>query len=427
MTTILSIETSCDETSIAVIKADGDFETASFEVLESITLSQIPIHVAYGGVYPTLARREHQKNLPEILKTIFERLPEVFEKSPNSLSEEKKLLLQEILIREPEMAELLIPILEQFQLIAPIKIAVTIGPGLEPALWVGLNCAKALSSAWEADLIPTNHMKGHLVSVLIKEQKQSRVVSHGSIEKPKTKDSPSTSLRTSLLTTSLKFPVLGLLVSGGHTELVFAKSWTEETKIGKTRDDAVGEAFDKVARLLGLPYPGGPMISALAESSRLASSQRPVTSRYVFPRPMLNSPDYDFSYAGLKTSVRYKIDEIKKENDGLIPENIKKEIALEFENSAIEPLLAKTKKAILEFKPMTLIVAGGVSANKYLKSEITKMAEEFPDLQILFPEKDLTGDNALMIGIAGYFAYLEGKFFSYDDTSHLKADGNLSL
>jgi N6-L-threonylcarbamoyladenine synthase len=233
----------------------------------------------------------------------------------------------------------------------------------------------------------------------------------------------------------INFPVLSLLVSGGHTELVLIKDWRKYKIIGETLDDAAGEAFDKVARMLGLPYPGGPEISKLAENAREKQKQNfsgtpqgdgPRTEQifqqkncdpekncfsFSLPRPMLYTKNFDFSFSGLKTAVLYLIRKI-----GALDEKTKMEIACEFENAVVETLVYKTKKAIEKYKIKTVIVAGGVSANKYLKKELKKMTN--PKQKLLFPEKKLSTDNSIMIGIAGYF---KGK------TSKIKAEGGLRL
>src|SRR3989344_9420334 len=257
---VLAAETSCDETGIAVVEGSArhpdtggiDFE---FKTLRAALLSQAHLHAEYGGVYPNLAKREHQKNLPLLFRG--------FEKEEVD------------------------------------AIAVTYGPGLEPALWQGITFAQDLAKKWQRPLIPINHMEAHLISSLAQE---------GRLE-------------------NIKLPVLALLVSGGHTEFVLMKEWFEYEVIGETLDDAVGECFDKVARMLGLPYPGGPEISKLAEKHRLqeeSSHKGPRISRiaempalgpdhllkdssFRLPRPMLNTKNCDVSFSGLKTAALYAL------------------------------------------------------------------------------------------------------------------------
>jgi N6-L-threonylcarbamoyladenine synthase len=289
---------------------------------------------------------------------------------------------KKILEREPE---LLAASLSYLPKIAPPKIdaiAVTMGPGLEPALWVGINFAKTLSEAWQKPLAPINHMEGHIVSAL----------SAGDV----------------------RFPALSLLVSGGHTELVLMKNWFSYKMLGATRDDAVGEAFDKTARLLGLPYPGGPEISRLAELHREAVKKPEIH----LPRPMIDSLDFDFSFAGLKTAVRYLARDL-----GEINNVIRAEVAREFEDAAVETLAAKAEKAVKKFKPRTLIVAGGVSANIHLRRSLGGMIKNFPKTKLLVPDFSLSGDNAVMVAMAAYLRIVGKK----KSPKKIAADGNLAL
>ncbi len=222
-----------------------------------------------------------------------------------------------------------------------------------------------------------------------------------------------------------------MLVSGGHTELVLIKDWPKLTnrkiykKIGQTRDDAVGEAFDKVARMLGLPYPGGPQISKLAEKERKNFVENNI--KINLPRPMIHSKNYDFSFSGLKTAVLYLIRDLKIKNPNIMKDSlIKNKIAREFEDAVIETLVSKTIRAIKEYKIKTLIVGGGVSANKYLKNIMNKSIKENKlETRTYFPNNKLTGDNALMISISGYFQYKNNKIAK--DINKVKAKGNLSL
>ncbi len=347
---ILSIETSCDETGITILNVTGSENNPVFEVLANNLYSQIKIHAQYGGVYPALAKREHIKNLPILLEKTLKKL---------KLEKSKK----------------------------PIDmIAVTSGPGLEPALWTGIVFAKELSKKWNVPVVPVNHMEGHVLSVFAK---------NGKFKIPK-----------------IKFPALSLLVSGGHTELVLVKDWMKYKKIGETCDDASGEAFDKVARMLSLPYPGGPQVSKLSALGRKIKSISEIT----LPRPMMYSKNYDFSFSGLKTSVLYLIQKI-----GSLDEKTKIEIAREFEDSVVDVLTHKTIKAIQEHKIKTLIVAGGVSANTQLKKILKKKIKENNlKIEVLFPNKKLSTDNAIMISLVGYFRRKNKK-------TNIKANGGLSF
>jgi N6-L-threonylcarbamoyladenine synthase len=362
---ILSIETSCDETGISIIDCKGGLKNPSFNVLANNLNSQIKIHAPYGGVFPALAKREHLKNLPILLEKTLK----------DSKLEKKK---------------------KPFDLVT-----VTYGPGLEPALWTGIVFAKELAEKYKVPIIPVNHMEGHMLSVFAKNK--------GLFKIPK-----------------IEFPTLSLLVSGGHTELVIAKEWMKYKIIGETLDDAAGEAFDKVARMLELPYPGGPEISKLAETERKSSSPRKDLGEEIkLPRPMMYSKNFDFSFSGLKTAVLYLIRDLKKENPNVLEnEEIKMAIAKEFEDAVVETLVHKTKKAIEKYNIKTIIVAGGVSANKYLKKEMLKITN--PKQELLFPGKDLSGDNSIMIGVVGYLKFLNNDKKGVN-LKNIKAQGGLKL
>lgn len=396
---ILAIETSCDETALALIEAKGELENPEFKILGTSLFSQIKIHEQYGGVFPMLAKREHAKNLVPLLKKLWEET-ELPKGEKIEWNEETKQEIEKILDREKELLEDFLKHIVQDERPKIDAIAVTEGPGLEPALWVGINFAKALSHLWNVPVIPVNHMAGHIYSVLA----HDKINPNGTSQE-----------------TSLKFPALALLISGGHTELVLINNWEEYKVIGATRDDAVGEAFDKVARLLGLPYPGGPQISKLAESFRASFPNARSSESFPLPRPMIDSNDYDFSFAGLKTAVLYTTKKIPD-----LTEDIKKQIACEFENAATEVLVFKTKKAIEEFLPKTLIIGGGVVANNHIRAEFSKMVKEFPELSFFIPETNMATDNAVMISIAGYIKYFSNKKEAESSLS-LRAKGNLSL
>jgi N6-L-threonylcarbamoyladenine synthase len=367
---ILGIETSCDETAVSVVKAEGGTEQPRFSVLGNALYSQVKVHEKYGGVFPALAKREHSKNLVPLFKKALSDagLLSIQEKKISAEKSGERESLKEklriILEREPELSEQFLSSMLNIQKPNIDAIAVTQGPGLEPALWVGINFAKALSALWDIPIIPTNHMEGHIYSVLATGK------------------------------SSIVFPALALLISGGHTELVLMKDWQQFQVIGQTRDDAVGEAFDKVARMMGLPYPGGPEISRLAAEQRAIGKS---TGMFKLPRPMLRSEDYDFSFSGLKTSVLYSLRRLPE-----ISNEARKEMAEEFENAVTEVLLEKTRKSLEEFGVKTLIIGGGVVANVYIKESFVKMMASYPDIGLLLPENELSTDNAVMIAIAGY-------------------------
>lgn len=401
---ILAIETSCDETAISIIEAKGDFKNPQFKIIADTIISQINLHKQYGGVFPALAQREHTKNLlPVLMETLEKAKMLTPAKNTNKISKlkfpisnEKRKKVEKILERESAMTESLLNFAKNHKIPKIDAVAVTQGPGLEPALWTGINFAKALALLWDKPFIPVNHMEGHLVVSLLK----SKVVSSKY--------------------QVIKFPALGLLLSGGHTELVLIKNWMKYKTIGQTRDDAVGEAFDKVARMLSLEYPGGPKVSKLAEE--FSKNIKRQTSNCKLPRPMLNSPDLDFSFSGLKTAVLYMIKKIPK----LTP-SIKKEIAFEFEEAVVEVLLKKTIKAIEKYKIKTLILGGGVTANDKIRKNFLNLEKEIEGLEVLIPEKQHSTDNAVMIGIAGYFRYLDGKILEPNKTGKIRADGNMRL
>ncbi len=392
---ILSIETSCDETAIAIVKATENTKETSFKILGNEVSSQIAIHTQYGGVFPMMAKREHAKNIVGVLEKALKEAKLYKEKKKTSETDDKtKRKINKILEREGELFNSFIDFMKKIEKPKVDAIAVTVGPGLEPALWVGISFAKALGTYLNIPIIPVNHMEGHIFSIYPKDKDVFVVKKDKKI-----------------------FPILSLLISGGHTELVLIKDWMKYKKIGKTRDDASGEAFDKVARMLELPYPGGPQISKLAKVEREEKNISDIS----FPRPMINSKDYDFSFSGLKTAVLYTIKKMKDENPKVLEDiKVKQKIAREFEDSVVEVLVSKTKRALKEYKAKTLIVGGGVSANDFLQE--TMRASVDKDINVHFPTKKLSGDNGLMIAIAGYFQSKSKK-----RVGGLNANGNLSL
>ncbi|MBU6427232.1 tRNA (adenosine(37)-N6)-threonylcarbamoyltransferase complex transferase subunit TsaD [Patescibacteria group bacterium] len=372
MTTILGIETSCDETALAIIEtreAAGKFEC---RVINSLVHSQAELHSAYGGVYPNLAKREHQKNLPVLLTKLME-----------------PLYGYDFLEKRPGID----------------RIAVTEGPGLEPALWTGIVFARDLAEKWKVPITPVNHMEGHIVGSLLGSD-----APYGTWQELK----------------PLPLPSVALLVSGGHTELVKIESvrgeagtyvkknlWKYEI-LGATRDDAAGEAFDKVARLLGLPYPGGPHISVLAQKAEEEGIEPPVD----LPRPMIRNGSLDFSFSGLKTAVLYAIQKAEKtraDADGRLDDDFKKGMALGFERAVTEVLESKTRAAIDQTSAKSLILGGGVSANRLIRERLARLAYSL-DIPLFLPSKHISGDNALMIALAGAMRGIEES--SGDITAH---------
>ena len=410
---ILGIETSCDETAVCIIDADGDFGFASpklhakagddfrFGVLGNSLISQAKIHAQYGGVFPNLAKREHAKNLVPILESAL-REAENLREGKTDTSADK---LNEILSREPELYEQLSVFLQNYARPEIDALAVTVGPGLEPTLWVGINFAHALSVVWNIPVVAVNHMEGHLILSMMEIQQHpnySQILENLRIEGGMHR---------------IQFPMLGLLISGGHTELVLSGQWQKYEVVGATRDDAVGEAFDKVARLLGLPYPGGPEISRLAEKARACDEVSP--HRIKLPRPMINDDNFDFSFAGLKTAVRRIV-----EANSPLTEEMKLMIAREFEDAAADVLVAKTIRAVDEYGAQTIIVGGGVSANSYIRLRLAEALEKVGSTPLLVPPPELATDNALMIALAGYFRAIRKEF---TEPAELRANGNLKL
>ena len=322
---ILAIETSCDETSVAVIQ-DGHL------LLSNIIASQIKSHMRFGGVVPEIASRHH---VEQITQCIEEAMTEA-EVTYGDLS----------------------------------AIAVTYGPGLVGALLIGVNAAKALAYAHDLPLIAVNHMAGHIYA--------NRLVQ------------------------PLVFPLLALVVSGGHTELVYMKEDGDFKIIGETRDDAAGEAYDKVGRVLGLPYPGGKRIDEMAHEGE---------DTYHFPRAMLKDANYDFSFSGLKSSFINLVHNADQKGDQLDPENL----AASFQASVVEVLVSKTLRAAKELDVKQLVMAGGVAANKGLRNALAKaVKEELTDVELLVPPLALCGDNAAMIGAAAYVKFNRQEFSGYD-------------
>lgn len=412
---ILGIETSCDETAVSLIDADGDFGVAStelkakagtdfkFRILGDALLSQTLTHEKFGGVVPNLAKREHGKNLVPMLAKCLNEAKMLHPGTTEFDAHEMK----EMLVREPELFAQLSEFLQKYKKPEIDCIAVTVGPGLEPALWVGINFARALCKAWSAGrripVVAVNHMEGHIAMSAMNcdlEAKTGRLA-------------------------EFEFPALALLISGGHTELVLCREppspiasasqrWMKYEVIGATRDDAVGEAFDKVARLLELPYPGGPHISRLAEEAR----KKNIKASFSLPRPMVHEDTFDFSFSGLKTAVL----RIVETNSPLTDEK-KSMIAREFEDTAADVLVAKTLRALDTHGARTVIVGGGVSANKHIRLRLAEALNEV-GVELLVPPPQLATDNALMIALAGYFHARNGDFA---DQGTLCANGNLSL
>jgi N6-L-threonylcarbamoyladenine synthase len=387
----LGIETSCDETALCLLETKGEYPALEYRVLSHIIHSQAEMHSKYGGVFPMMAKREHAKRLAPLLEQAIKESKistDSFEPDKESLENIKKIcgdhdeylwrsIIASSLIKEKPAID---------------RIAVTHGPGLEPALWVGINFANALGSLWNIPVTGVNHMEGHIVASLI----------------PKTE--PKYYFEKLI---ECQFPAIAFLISGGHTEIVLIKEIGNYKILGATRDDAIGEAFDKVARMLGLPYPGGPEISRLAEIERKKGSEG-LSKGITLPRPMINTDTLDMSFSGLKTAVLY---ELRKHET--IDEPLKKEMAREFEDAVTDVILAKLEKAFTAHDAHTLIVGGGVFANRHIL-EACRAFCALRGIVFLPPASGLSGDNALMIAMVGSMDETSG-------TGELVARGNLSL
>jgi N6-L-threonylcarbamoyladenine synthase len=358
---ILGIESSCDETAASVV----DFSGGKITVLSSLISSQVKIHAQYGGVVPEVAARLHiQSILPMI-----------------------DLALQEAKVDWKKID----------------AIAVTAGPGLMSSLMIGVETAKTLAVALDKPLIRVNHIEGHLWSCLGKSTDYGLCADN-------------TDYGATLK--KVKFPAVALIVSGGHTQLIYVKDYLKYKLIGGTKDDAAGEAFDKTAKILELGYPGGPAISKAALN---ATGEFKIK----LPRPMMDSKDFEMSFSGLKTAVLYSWKDLflKTSKDNI--EKAKAEMAKEFQQAVVDVLIGKTLKAAKKYKAQTIILGGGVSANGGLRGQLrTAIADTLPKVKVYFPEMAMTGDNAAMIAIAGYFHAKKKDFVS---PLKLKADANWEL
>lgn len=382
---ILAIETSCDETAIAVLDATGDTSGATYTVLGDALYSQAAKHAAYGGVYPTLAKREHQKNLVPLTKKAL--------RDAGLLAESAETVPYRAFdtIREEAFRKDVSDFVASYAKPALDVIVVTHGPGLEPALWTGVSFAESLAQAWNVPVLGVDHMEGHIVSALVKEHDGKFVLG------------------------SITLPLLALLISGGHTEFLLMKDWFEYELIGRTKDDAIGEAYDKVARLLDLPYPGGPEIDTLAA----AAKARGATHDIVFPRPLAKDGTCDFSFSGLKTAVLYTVQKMPA-----LTQEDKEHLADAFQDAAVDVTRIKTARALERTGAAVLAVGGGVSANTAIRDALAQLVQEtFPETTLRFPERALTGDNAIMIGIAGHLRHVSG----HTQTGPLTATGSQTL
>ena len=326
-TCIMAIESSCDETAVAIIENTN-------QVLANVVATQIDVHKEFGGVIPEVASRIHVENISMVIAEALKKAnKQVFDMD---------------------------------------AIAVTQGPGLIGSLHVGVQAAKTLAWSFHKPLVPVHHICGHIYA--------------------------------NALVKNLKYPMLALVVSGGHTELVYLKAEYEFEILGTTQDDAVGEAYDKVARVMGLPYPGGPQID------RLAKEGKPV---YKLPHPK-TAGELDYSFSGLKSGVLQFIDRCKRKGEAYVPADL----AASFQETALDELLNKLKIAIDKKHPAQVVLAGGVAANSRLRERLTKLMEEtYPDIDYIIPPLSCCTDNAAMIGVAGTIAFQHGVRGDFDLTA----------
>lgn len=318
---ILAIESSCDETSMAIVKNGKD-------VISLTIATQIDTHTKYGGVVPEIASRMHTEAITYVLEDTISK------------------------------ANMKIEDMD--------AIAVTKAPGLTGSLIVGIEAAKTLALIYNKPLIAVNHLVGHIYA--------------------------------NNLENTISFPLLALIVSGGHTELLIMEDDYKFTKLGETLDDAVGEAYDKVARVMGLGYPGGPVIDKLAEIGK---------HTYNLPKPVMDNT-YNFSYSGLKSAVINVIHNAEQRQEKVI----KEDLARSFQDVAVDELARKVSLALEKTNIKNLVIAGGVSANKYLKAEMQKVCDKY-NAKLLMPRLLYCTDNAAMIGAAAYFKYLKKDFCDY--------------
>jgi N6-L-threonylcarbamoyladenine synthase len=368
--TILAIDTSCDDTCISIIKCKRNFE-----VLSNIISSQIETHRKYGGVYPTVAKREHQKKLPLVLE-------KALKKAKNSKID---------------------------------LIAVTIGPGLEPCLWMGVNFAKDLAKKENLPIVPVNHIEAHILANFINQDFQFPMREDGSA--PFFRFAPLS--RNSASNFQKIFPAICLVVSGGHSQLILMKDFGVYKILGETRDDAAGECFDKTARILGLGYPGGPAIEGQASEFKVKNSKLKIT----LPRPMIYQKNYDFSFSGLKTAVLY--DFKSRSLKTRMSKDYIREMAKKIQQAIIDVLIHKTIKATKAHNAKSVILGGGVAANTELRKQFkSKIKNRELKVNFLVPSKKLSTDNAAMVAVAGYYQWLRK---GPTKTKNVEANADLRL
>ena len=394
---ILGIETSCDDTGIAILEIKGKEFPPETKIITSLISSQVAIHRPWGGVVPSLAKREHQKHLLPLLQEALEEFPQ-WDNQNIVLSKKQISVLENLFQRNPQWGKEFLGFIQTTHRPKIDFIAVTQGPGLAPALWTGLIFAQALSFAWEIPLIPVNHLEAHILSCWLPQENYHP-------QKP-------------------IYPLIALVVSGGHTQLILVKSFGHYKILGETRDDAAGECFDKTARVLHLGYPGGPPIAQAAEKWQNISKEQkekiPSLIRDIqLPRPMIYAKNWDFSFSGLKTAVSYL--------DQKLPPTIKKspfyplKMADEIQKAINDVLLKKTVKAAQTYHAQSIVLSGGVSANQQLRERLEKQCR-LANLRFLKPVLSYAMDNAAMIALTGYYHRSE----ALKNIISLEAKANLS-
>lgn len=348
-TFILAVETSFDDTSAAVLRND--------EVLVNITSTELEVHQEWGGVVPNIAKEQHLQQIDTVIETA---------------------------LRRSGVGEFA----------ALDALAVTYGPGLAPALTIGVNKIKELALQHGLPVIAGNHMEGHALSALLR---NSRGKTYSGLQKP-------------------EFPALAITVSGGHTELVWIDEIGSYRILGQTLDDAAGEALDKIGRMLGLGYPAGPVIARLAEDGN--------PQAYELPRPMVNKDNYDFSFSGLKTAALYNTNDLKKQLSEAGFSKIVPDYAASVQEAVVDCIALKTLRAVKKEHPKMVLLGGGVAANNRLRARLRSDMRKL-ETPIYFPPKKFCTDNAAMIALTAYYKYFRGEFV--EDIELLDRDPSITI
>lgn len=434
---ILAIESSCDETSAAVLEvchpefisgshkekilkhpsrlenqseAEVQNDNLNIKILSNVVSSQVKLHSKYGGVYPELASREHVKNIIPVLEATLQQTNSRTQKRKNNLVH--KFISSSVSKFSNEIDYL----------------AVTTTPGLIGSLLAGVNTVKTLSFTTSIPIIPVNHLEGHIYANFITDE----------LTNEKTKKRKKHPVHKFISSSVPEFPLLALVVSGGHTSLIYMKDHIDYKIIGETIDDAAGEAYDKVAKMLGLGYPGGPIIDAIASKFLISNSKFLKKSQYfkskirnnnlaieqfgnspLFPRPLINKNNFNFSFSGLKTAVLYYA------KDKKITKNLQAKIAYEFQEAVTDVLVTKTLKAAQKYKVKSIILGGGVAANSRLRNKFKSNVKcQMSNVSLHIPPIKYCTDNAAVIGAAAVYKLLKEKPVKWYD---IEAKANSEL